>query len=177
MHRLIEDHLEELLSPAGFSATHPARKHLESCEECRTEIGEMREHAALLAGLRAEDAEAERAEELAMRPGFYARVWERIEAQRPVSIWESFALSAFGRGLAAASLAVMMSMGAYLVNAEVTANPQTTASHEVVRQTYPMLPAADFPDEVFAVPARGIQPTADATRGAVLMSLVSYHGQ
>ncbi len=174
MHRLIEEHLEEVLSGAGLPASHPAQAHLASCSECLEEIGEMREQAALLATLRAPLPNTEEAELAEPRPGFCARVWERIEARKPVSIWETFANSLFGRGLAAASLAVLLTMGAYLVNSELVAPPQPSAARDVVRETYPMLPAADFPDEVLAMPTMA---SADTNRGAVLMNLVTYHGR
>jgi len=48
MHRLIRDHLEEVLagSVAGSSREHADRlKHLHECEECRQEVDAMREHA------------------------------------------------------------------------------------------------------------------------------------
>ena len=177
MHRLIEEHLEEVLSSAGLPASHPAQAHLASCGECREEVGEMRQHAVLLASLRGPAPDTKEAELAEPRPGFYARVWERIEAQKPVSIWDSFAESLFGRGLAAASLAVMLTMGAYLVNSELTAPREPSAARDVVRETYPMLPAADFPDEVLAMPTMGRYAAADTNRGAVLMNLVTYHGR
>lgn len=176
MHRLIEEHLEEVLAGAGLPARHPAQAHLKVCTECREEVGEMRQQSALLASLRAPASGTGEADLAEPRPGFYARVWERIEAQRPVSIWDAFAASLFGRGLAAASLALLLAMGAYLMDTELSAPPQASAARDVVRETYPMLPAADFPDEVLAMPA-GPYAAADINRGAVLMNLVTYHGR
>jgi len=167
MHRLIEEHLEEILSGAALPASHPAREHLKSCEECSEEVSAFEEHAALFRSLR---APAETARE--PQPGFYARVRERIEAQKPVSIWDVFASSVFGRGLAAASLALVVLMGAFLFTAE--AGPQALATRGVVTETYPMLPDSDFPDEVFAMPAMARYSAADTNRGAVLVNLATY---
>ncbi len=62
------------------------------------------------------------------RPGFYARVMERIEAQRPVSIWQLFD-SAFGRRIAIASMAMAVLFSVYLVSSErLAAPPQPTGS-------------------------------------------------
>src|SRR5262249_19031023 len=105
MHRVIRDHLEEVLAPTpgnGF-----ATEHLNECEECREEVAAMREHAQLLQGLRA-------AEEIEPRAGFYARVMDRIEAQAPKSVWSVFSDSPFGRRIAVASMALALSIGVYL---------------------------------------------------------------
>jgi predicted anti-sigma-YlaC factor YlaD len=167
MHRVIEEHLEEVLAGAGLPASHPAQQHLQVCPPCREVVGAMREQSGLLREL----GQAQEAEPPA---GFYARVWERIEAQRPASIWEVFASSLMGRGLAAASLALMLTMGGFLVSSE-SAAPQSLDAQAVVANTYPMLPASDFPDEVFAMPS--LYAAAGSGRGAVLVDLVSYQGR
>jgi predicted anti-sigma-YlaC factor YlaD len=168
MHRPVEDHLEDVLSGAGLSQDHPALKHLEICEECRLLVGMMREHSALLREWRV-PAEVE------PDPGFYARVRQRIETQRPVSIWNLVADSMFGRAMATASLALVMLAGAYLVSAERSSGVPT--SRGLLRETYPVLPAADFPDEVFAMPASARYASVDFDRGAVLMNLATYREQ
>jgi predicted anti-sigma-YlaC factor YlaD len=111
MHRLLRDRLEEVLADSGIDAT--AKLHLDQCEECRGEIASMREHAEMLRGLRAE-AEP--------RPGFYARLIERIEFQRPVSIWKLFSDSPFGRRIAIASMALALLVGVYLVTSDTVAD-------------------------------------------------------
>src|SRR5258708_2797912 len=113
MHREICDYLEEILSGAPPES---ATKHLRRCEECRETVVSMAGQAALLRVLKA-PADAE------PRPGFYARVLERIEAEGPVSIWNLFAESAFGKRIAVASLALALLLGIYLVSVERTAEP------------------------------------------------------
>lgn len=107
MHRSIRDNLEEVL--AGSQAGGAIREHLTNCRECGGEVEAMREQARLLRSLRAETEP---------RPGFYARVMERIEAQGPISIWSVFGDSAFGRGIAVASMALALLLGTYLITAE-----------------------------------------------------------
>lgn len=107
MHRSIRDNLEEVLAEPARSGA--LQEHLHDCQECSGEINAMRAQAQLLRNLRA-DAEP--------RPGFYARVLERIEAQRQVSIWSLFGESAFGRRLAFASMALALLLGTYLVTTE-----------------------------------------------------------
>src|SRR5215831_13327314 len=101
MHRQMRDKIDSVLAGA---LEPPLREHLEQCAECSQEAAGMREHAALLQSLRPQ-AEAE------PRPGFYARVMERIEAQRPISIWNLFFESAFGRRIAIASMALALLLG------------------------------------------------------------------
>ena len=48
MHRIIRDHLEQVLAGPGSAPGHPAGKHLAECEECREAVAAMREQAAML---------------------------------------------------------------------------------------------------------------------------------
>ncbi len=107
MHRSIRENLEEVLARPQAEGT--IQEHLRDCQECSGEVGVMREQARLLRSLRAETEP---------RPGFYARVMERIEAQGPVSIWSVFGESAFSRNIAAASMVLALAAGAYLVTVE-----------------------------------------------------------
>ncbi len=80
----------------------------------------MREHAAWIRELRApEDAEP--------KPGFYARVMERIEAQGPASIWSLFFESQFALRLAVASITIALGLGVYMVSVERTAPSEDRA--------------------------------------------------
>ena len=117
MHREIYERLEEVLS-----GTPPdlAEKHLKHCQECRDEVITMRAQAALVRQLKP-SAEAE------PRAGFYARVLERIAAEGPVSIWNLFVESAFGKRIAVASLALAVLLGVYLVSIERSAEPMVAA--------------------------------------------------
>jgi anti-sigma-K factor RskA len=117
MHRIIQDHLDEVLAKPNENG--PAASHLAECTECSQEISVMRRHASMLHSLRAND------DSLAPRPGFYARVMERIEAQRPIDIWQLFFDSAFSRRLALASVALAIFFGVYLVSSERSAQPVT----------------------------------------------------
>ena len=119
MHRLIQDHLEEVLRETdGERVSHPVAAHLSSCEECREEVAAMRLHAAMLRALRAPQSTSSLNDENAPRPGFYARVMERIEAQRPIDIWQLFSESVFGRRIAVASMALAFVFSIYLVSSE-----------------------------------------------------------
>lgn len=116
MHRSIRENLEEVL--AGSEVGSQIREHFANCEECGSEVEAMREQARLLRNLRAS------AEDIPEpRPGFYARVMERIEAQGAVSIWSVFGESAFGRRLAVASMALALLLGTYLVTIEQSEHP------------------------------------------------------
>lgn len=155
MHRVIQDHLEEVLSgtlPAG----HQVSVHLKECGECREETEVMRAQNELLHAFRTLEAEP--------RPGFYARVLERIEMQRPVSIWALFTDSVFGRRLATASLALAMLMGMYVFSSEQE-DPGVFVAQSAVEMD-PLYPSAGFTSEVMGANA--------SNSGAVLMSLVSY---
>src|SRR5580698_3274311 len=109
MHRSIRDHLEEVLAGSRDGGSRELEEHLTNCEECSGEVKAMREQVLLLRDLRAE-AEPQ--------PGFYARVLERIEAEGPVSIWNVFIESAFGRRIAMASMTLALLLGIYVVTAE-----------------------------------------------------------
>ncbi len=199
MHRLIQDHLEEILSfrenGTELDPDHPALQHLASCQECEEMVSEMEEQNALFRALRSMDVdgldvekdnaeagafarEGMLPEAIAPEPGFYARVMETIESQRPLpSIWELFGDSMAGRRLAAAALAFSMVMGVLLVSGE--ANVAASPSSHIVTATYPMLPAADFPDEVLTGPMLRHADLRNQAPGRdeVLLSLMSYQGQ
>jgi len=145
MHRGVRENLEDILAGAGSSSD----RHLNECAECSAEIEAMREQGLLLRGLRAGDVEP--------RPGFYARVMERIEAQTAaVSVWNLFFESPVGRGLAMASMVVALSLSAYLITSEQGAPP--VPRQEIVRGGGGLLVGS--PD-----------------RDAVLVNLVTYRGQ
>src|ERR1700722_2118705 len=109
MHRSIRDHLEEVLAGSRDGATGEHRDHLRNCEDCGGEVEAMREQALLVRDLRSEGEP---------RPGFYARVMERIENEGPVSIWNVFIESTFGRRIAMASMALAILLGVYVVTVE-----------------------------------------------------------
>ncbi len=152
MHRLIQDRLEEVL--AESPKTSPATAHLAECQQCREEVEAMRLHASMLRALR--PPQNATGDTPAPRPGFYARVMERIEAQRPIDIWQLFFDSAFGRRLAVASMGLAFLFSVYLVSSERLAPP--VASEE--NQSQQSLTQAGLPD-----------------KDAVLVNLVTYREQ
>lgn len=151
MHRLIQDHLEEVLREESS----PAADHLAACQECREEVASLRRQASLLRSLRVSTSENET---LAPRPGFYARVMERIEAQRPIDIWQLFFDSTFGRRIAIASMALAVLFSVYLVSSERYAQPVTIAVEE-------------------SQPGMTLAQTGLPDKDTVLVNLVTYRGQ
>ena len=162
MHRIIRDHLEEVLTGHGSAPEHPAGKHLAECEECRDAVTGMRAQAAMLQQWRA-PAEAEMMEP---RAGFYARVLERIETQGPGSVWALFFDSLFARRIAMASLALALLLGAYVISSEQMAEPQAARVQE--------LPQAVFSGDVFSDSAQPRLVTGAPDQDAVLVNLVTY---
>jgi hypothetical protein len=156
MHRIIQDHLEEVLAGSNPKELSPAAAHLAECGECREEISALRAHATMLRTLRAPVSAND--DTLAPRAGFYARVMERIEAQRPIDIWQLFFDSVFGRRIAIASMALALLFGFYLVSSERLAQPVTIS----VEEDHPgmTLSAAGLPD-----------------KDTVLVDLVTYREQ
>jgi hypothetical protein len=135
MHRLIQDHLEEVL--ADPNGNESAAAHLAECGECREEISAMREHASMFSTLRSND------DSLAPRPGFYARVMERIEAQRPIDIWQLFFDSVFARRMAMASVALVVLFSLYLVSSERQAVTISVEDHPAMTLSKAGLPDKD----------------------------------
>ncbi len=159
MHEPIESHVEDYLRrsdstslPAGFTS------HLMSCSECRAELSAMEKHTVVIRALRPA-AEAEPS------AGFYARVLERIDAQRPVSFWTIF-LQPFGRRLAVAALAFALVMGVYLVTTEPGMSSAVVAENPL---------GGVLPDE--DQPARVLGANTDRDREVVFVNLATYRQQ
>ncbi len=193
MHREFRDDIENLL--AGARKT-PGREHIEACEECRGDLEAMARHASLIQNLKAPanlDTD--------LRPGFYARVMERIEAEGPVSIWNMFVESAFGKRIAVASVALALLLGVYLFSSERTAddpmivpaaliqtaqsqaaaNPAPTQISQM-QTSVPVVPASaiEVPDGSLALPDPA-RMSSLGDRGTsqddVLVNLVTYREQ
>jgi anti-sigma factor RsiW len=138
MHQVILDRLEQYL--AGTPGSREFTAHLESCPECRTEVSEMQELSSALAALRA-------SEEIAPRAGFYARVAERVEQQRPRSFASLFWLDpVFGKRVAFASLMILAVLGSYLISRETDYSAGPTNPETVMAQQAP----AQDPDVMLA---------------------------
>jgi hypothetical protein len=161
MHREIRDHIENVL--AGSQP-----EHLAGCEECRSEVQGMQEQTALLRELRApEGFEAE------PRAGFYARVMERIEADGPISIWNLFIESAFGRRIAVASMALAILLGVYLVTSERSAEDPMIAGQAAQQQL--IVVGEDGPARVITQMDQSA--AGQSSQDAVLADLVTYQEQ
>ena len=95
-------------------------------------------------------------EEVSPRPGFYARVMDRIESQRPKSIWSVFLEPLFGRRLAVASGVLMLVLGAAM-----------------------FVPGSEFDDQVVAKSQLSlvVNDSPDQDKDAVLVNLVTYQEQ
>jgi hypothetical protein len=115
----------------------------------------MRGQARLFAGLHA-------LPEIEPAAGFYARVMDRIDAQRPVSPWSVFLDSPFGRRLAFASLVLAVLMGTYLVSTE-------PASEFAVRDSGVVISQGE------STPVLG--PDHQQDRDVVLVNLATYREQ
>ena len=162
MHREIRDHIENVL--AGSEP-----EHLAGCEECRSEIQGMQEHTALLRELRAPEGFVAEP-----RAGFYARVMERIEAEGPISIWNLFIESAFGRRIAVASMALAILLGVYLVTSERSAEDPMIAVQEAQQQQL-IVVGEDGPARVIMQMEQS--PEGQSSQDAVLADLVTYQEQ
>jgi anti-sigma factor RsiW len=112
MHALIKERLEEYLRGSGGQADLAAfRAHLASCGDCSAEIEGMQSQARLLQLLRLPD-------EVEPQAGFYARVIERIDAQRTSSPLYAFLDLRLAHRLMFASLTAVIVLGSYLVYTE-----------------------------------------------------------
>ena len=108
MHQPIRDGLEDYLAgKAGLPREFTA--HLNSCSQCADEVGLMKQQARMLSSLHA-SAEP--------RPGFYARVLERIEQQPRPTIWSVMLQPSFGRRIAVACATLTIVLGGYLIGTE-----------------------------------------------------------
>jgi hypothetical protein len=164
MHREIESHIEDVL--AGSQPV-----HLSQCEECRAEVRGMQEQTALIRELRVPEGFADEP-----RPGFYARVMERIEAEGPISIWNLFIESAFGRRIAVASLALALLVGVYLVTSERSAEDPMIGAQEAQATVGQIVVAGeDAPARVISQVDQSL--AGPSSQDAVLADLVTYREQ
>lgn len=149
---LLEDHLRGSLAPAREAAFADALAAADA--ETRRMIEAFEQHAQLLRGLRAP-------EDAAPAPGFYARVINRIEAQRVPSVWDSFVEPHYFKRLAFAALTLLM-----LLSVTVWTNPEPKA-------TYASAPVVDIfggPEPIDAMDASN----QESNRDAILVNLATY---
>lgn len=177
MHREIRNRIEDVLAAKGDSGNAASGRvvsgHLGQCAECREALSGMREQAAWLRELRAPENL-----DLEPRPGFYARVLQRIEAEGPVSIWYLFIESAFGRRIAIASLALALLAGVYVVTAE-RAEQERILNAQAAPIAAPgpvFVIGEDAPGRVITQMGQSVD-SGQSSADAVLANLVSYRDQ
>src|SRR5580693_8823151 len=160
MHQEIRQSLEDFLrdddNKKGPGLPTEFHTHLGECGECAGELRAIEAQARLLRSLGS-------ARDMEPRPGFYARVMERIEAQ-PASIWSVFLDRKFGFRLAVASAALVALLGTYLVTSEPSGPEYSSA------------PAVVLTDTPQAAQVSALEnPRQQQQRDAVLVDLASYH--
>jgi hypothetical protein len=155
MHQPIQEGLEDYLS--GNTETRTYREleaHLAACPTCREELAPLRAHSRLLRTLRApEDVEP--------RPGFYARLMDRIESQTRPTFWADFLEPVFARRLMVSSALLLLLLGGYLFTTDIPVTGQDAATPEAILATHDE-PASNF----------GIDREQD--RDKVLVNLTTY---
>lgn len=106
MHDRVRNDLEDYLSGRlkGQASTE-FHAHLGACSGCRDTVDAFEAQAQLVRCLRVD------ADELAPAPGFYARVMDRIDAQRATSPWSFFLQPLLMRRVAYVTLALFVFMG------------------------------------------------------------------
>jgi hypothetical protein len=158
MHQPIRENLEEYLTGSTGNLPREFRQHLETCEDCASELRMFQAQSEMFASLRV-DSEAEPA------AGFYARIMDRIEVEGRSSIWSVLLQPNFGRRLAMASAVLVVLLGTYFVTVE-SSEPGVTSAADVV-----------FTGEPAAQVATGNQDSLQQQRqrDAVLVNLAAYH--
>ncbi len=106
-------------------------------------------------------AELKAPEDLCPRPGFYARVMDRIDTQRSKSIWSAFLEPLFGRRLAVASGVLMLVFGAALFV------PALEFDEDFKIEAHPRVVTEDFTPSV-------VSGGSERDKDAVLVNLVTY---
>jgi anti-sigma factor RsiW len=161
MHQVIREHLEAILD--GTLTGAPAQQvdsHLAGCTECRQLVGSFRSQHELFTALRVNDS-------LEPAPGFYARVMQQVEAEKPShdSMWFPFLETAFGWRLALASAVLVVLIGGFMVSSEPSEQAAFAQSDEVIYDG--------------VAPVVGESNIAPATRDreTVLVNLATYKGQ
>ncbi|MBK7930721.1 MAG: hypothetical protein IPJ98_25575 [Bryobacterales bacterium] len=112
MDRHIQDNLERYLHGLDGMQADGRREEFEqqltgADEETRQLVKLMAAQARMMRSLRADVDE----DELMPEPGFYARVLQRIDVQRPISIWNLFVEPQFFHRLAFATFTLLFLLG------------------------------------------------------------------
>jgi anti-sigma factor RsiW len=161
MHQPITDHLESYLRDSNdHRIPREFHAHLAGCRSCERDLRALSAQSLLLRAALAERAAEEPVEP---RPGFYARVLNRIEDQKVNSFWSGFLEPVLGRRLVYACGALVVVLGTYLVGTETqqNLNERNQNLDVVISQSQPST-AIDG----------AVQPR---DRDAVLVNLASFH--
>lgn len=118
MDRHIQENLERYLhgldrNDAARNATEFQAQLSAADEETRRLVELMETQARLLRTLRVPETEED---DCSPAAGFYARVMQRIDAQRPASIWNLFIEPRFFHRLALATFSLLLLLGATFVS-------------------------------------------------------------
>ena len=151
----LEGYLSRRLAPEHLNAFHA---HLVECTGCREMVAAFDKQSTLIQSLRVTE------EEVAPAPGFYARVMERIDAQRPMSLWSVFLQPLFARRVLYASLALFLFLGSSIL--------WTGESHDVLANDSNMVGVlAGF--GVQAEPVAGVATDPDLAKDVVMNAVLS----
>ncbi len=104
--------------------------HLNECQECRDLASQLQLQSELLRALRPP-------EDLEPAPGFYGRVFERIEAQKSASIWNVFLEPLFARRLVYASAVLTVVMGIFLFTSPKDEMMASTMPEQILAEEMP----------------------------------------
>jgi anti-sigma factor RsiW len=170
MHEPIRDYLEEYLGGSASAIPADFHAHLETCAECATELRALAMQAEMLRTLCPVD-------EVDVHAGFYARVVDRIEAQRHASIWSALLEPTFGRRLAVVCAMLIVLLGSYFVASELSEPIVAVAPVVATRSSSAPDGAVSYPAASQASHQASSQ-DADAIerqRDAVLVNLASFH--
>jgi hypothetical protein len=167
MDREIQDGLENYLHNRG-AQNHANVQQFEqrlSGADAGTQrtVAEFVSTSEMLHTLRAEDAPA-------LPANFYARVMERIEAQRNNSFWSVFLNPQFSRRLVLASAALLVLLGVTLISIDGNQGLFGTAAPELVEAQ----PVAAPQEEAAPLPV-DLAGHSDADHDEILVQLATYH--
>ncbi len=152
MHKPVRDHLEAFLSKSNDSGIpEEFHAHLAACPSCQDDLGALAGQSEQLRAFRDTTQREPRA-------GFYSRVLNRIDEQKPDSFWSVFLGPVLGGRLAYSCAALVLVLGTYLVTSErADQDPQPDVITSQLPRTQVENGTARPPD-----------------RDAVLVNLVSY---
>lgn len=164
MDRRIEENLEAYLHGSlDTQGRAEMDQALRQNEESQRMVELFEKHAQMMRSLRGPS-------DLDPAPGFYARVMERIESQRPISFWNLFLEPRFFQRLAFASAALLVLMGVLLVTPaeESILAAQPIGAEQMLAQDGCSGPGCSDPTSVMA--SRQLE----SHREAVLVTLATY---